>query len=105
MLLPVLEQRRTALGLAEGSPANPLADLLRTLPGVRARLEGDPDEDVVLDVAALKGAHSRLRAVLEQASGGGLVRALHHTAGAPRPKARVAYALRRSTLRLLVCVS
>jgi hypothetical protein len=106
VLLPVLEQRRTALGLAEGSPANPLADLLRTLPGVRARLEGNPDEDVVLDVAALKGAHSRLRTMLEQAAGGGLVRALHHTAkGAPRPKARVAYALRRSTLRLLVCVS
>ena len=76
------------------------------MPGVRALLQGHPDQDVVLDGGALKGAHERLRPVLEEAAGGGLVRALHHTAkGVPRPKARVAYALRRSALRLLVCRS
>ena len=106
VLIPRIGERRHALGLADGSPSHPLADLLRTVPRVRQLLEGPSDEDAILDLGVLKGAHAQLRPLLEEVAGGGMVRALHHTAsGAVRAKARVAYALRRSALRLLVCRS
>ena len=54
-------QCRHALGLADGSPSHPLADLLRTVPRLRQLLEGPPDEDAVLDLRVLKGAHAQLR--------------------------------------------
>jgi hypothetical protein len=108
-LLPVLEQRRTALAIPQTATPLPLGDLLRTVRGWSI-CSGAEWEDgwTWLDAATLRGAHPRTASALDEyaatdgARANGVVAEHHTRKGVPRAHARIRFGMPNSHLfRLL----
>jgi len=103
ILLPLLRQQREALVISPLTTPSNMGELLRSVPGLRQRVDNANESVISLDARAVAAAHPETRRALDEAAAhGDVVRAAHLTKTGKQRKRAVTFWINCDALEQLM---